>query len=999
MLRELFLSADDLALSPYIGQYDPVWVLTSFALVGLAGTCAMEMSRRLSDVGSRRLWLPLMALVLGTGIWAMHFVGMLAFKLDCGVAYDPWVTGLSMLPGAAAAVVALNDSGKRHHARGARSFVWPAVILGTGIGVMHYSGMASMVFAGTVRYEPVLFVCSLLLAMVFSFVALRLNHDLRERHAHLYPFGVSLASGTVLALAITTMHYCAMEAAYFLPLQPQKLSVALPGAQADDMAYWVLSVAVVLVLACLLLTYISTRFASARQRIEAILAASTQSFVQLDNVGRITDCNTAMAELWGQAREHLLGRYWVSLFDQPGGFLPGASETVLIRPTLGPLHCLVTFNEVRNDNGQVLYAFAWLVDLSAHHKAEALLTQAKQDAEAAARMKSDFLSNMSHEIRTPMNAIIGMTHLLGNTHLQAKQKDYVHKISGASRHLMGIINDILDLSKIEAGKMTVEHTLFDVHAMVHEAIDLVREKARSQGLQLDVAISADVPKRLMGDPLRLSQILVNYLSNAIKFTPAGRVQLAIEVLTPSASAPPTSNVPTPASMALKFSVSDTGIGMSDETMGQLFHSFVQADTSTTRRFGGTGLGLAISRQLAHLMHGEVGVHSTLGQGSTFWFTATLACAHDGAETLPSQSRSISRGEPRQGLRVLVVEDNLINQQVAQELLQGMGAEVSLAADGMQALEVVQQQSFDLVLMDMHMPVMDGLHATREMRKLPELASLPVLAMTANVMQKAIDACHQAGMNDHLPKPIDPDVLRGKLVQWGIRTPPDGLTLPRQAPCASPSSLAEEGDVAGLEAAGLDVQAGLRHTQNMTLYRQLLLQFAQTEHDTPARLRAAAQAGDKALALRLAHSLKGVAGTLGATSVAQHAAHLEASLCTSPSLRAHAISGDPCPEDDTLEVQCDALNAVLQPVLQHITQTIQAPAPRPCQAKVNARDLLQTIVLLAREGDASALDLLQEHHALLATNWPKALALGKELLNTYEFEQAADVLQAALGPAA
>ena len=993
MRSVFFLSEADLRISPYIGQYDPVWVLASFFIVLVSSTCAIEMSRRLSDVASRRLWLPMIALVMGTGIWAMHFVGMLAFKLECGVRYEPWITALSILPGMAAAVVALNDAGRDAAQRSASSFLVPALILGSGIGVMHYSGMAAMVFDGIIRYEPVLLLCSVLLAVLFSFVALRLNHTMRVRRTLAHPFLASLASGAVLALAITSMHYCAMEAAYFLPTPP---SGVLRGraTPTDEMAAWVLWISLGLILSCLLLTYISTRFAAARQRIEAILAASTQSFVQLDSEGRITDCNAAMAQLWGQSRESLLGLRFVQLFDEAERFTPGATEAVLMRPTLGRLHCLVTFNEVRNDHGQVIYAFAWLANLSKRRQAEELLTQAKQEAEAAARMKSDFLSNMSHEIRTPMNAIIGMTHLLGSTSLQPKQSDYLHKINSASRHLLGIINDILDISKIEAGKMSIEHTTFAMRSLVDEVIDLVADKARDKGLQLEVHLASEVPARLVGDPLRLSQILVNYLSNAIKFTPAGQVRLVVEVVevvevvqvleaVETLKAIEEKLTPT---MTLKFSVSDTGIGMSEETLGQLFQSFVQADASTTRRFGGTGLGLAISKQLARLMEGEVGVQSTQGQGTTFWFTAKLALVDERAHAtltheFPANAANNADSALREGLRILVAEDNPINQQVAQEILQSMDAVVTLVDDGAQALEALRQHRFDLVLMDMQMPVMDGLQAARELRAMPGLATLPVLAMTANVMPSAVTQCLQAGMNDHLPKPIDPVLLRRKLAQWSgstesreesnVDTPPQNLTIP-----------------------GLDVNAGLRHTQSMTLYRKLLMQFVHNERDTPTRLLQAMQAGDWALATRQAHTLKGVAATLGAPSIAQHAAQLESLL--SPHMKAGTSSGGQVTTvPHALEAACCALHAELGPLLMHIAATLETPKTPQTSARTDARALLQTIVGLAQEGDASALDLMQQHRELLEQTWPQPIQDGAELLSNYEFVQAAEILEAAL----
>ena len=985
-MNGFFLSTAELQLSPYIGQYDPMWVGASVLIALVSSVCAMEMSRRLSDVASRRLWLPLIALVMGTGIWAMHFVGMLAFKLDCGVDYQPWVTGMSMLPGMAAAVVALNDQGRSHKERSAMSFVVPALILGSGIGVMHYAGMAAMVFDGTVRYEPVLLMCSLLLAVVFAFVALRLNHALSARRRLKYPFVVSLASGTTLALAITAMHYIAMEAAYFLPLAPgsSRANVNLNASTTDEVAAWVVWISLGLMLVCLLLTYLSTRFAAARQRIDAILAASTQGFVQLDGQGRITDCNAAMAQLWGQPREALIGQHFRQLFTQLSSPLaPGATEAVLMRPELGRLPCLVTFNEVRNDNGQVIYAFAWLADLSARWRAEELLTMAKQQAESAARMKSDFLSNMSHEIRTPMNAIMGMTHLVQKTPLNAKQRDYLQKIEGASQHLLGIINDILDISKIEAGKMLIEQVAFQLEDLMTRVTDLVGDKARDKGLRLEVVIATNVPRKLRGDVLRLSQVLVNYANNAVKFTASGQVLLRVDLAEGSEGRQVGDFI------TLKFSVRDTGVGLSQEAQDHLFQSFQQADSSTTRRFGGTGLGLAISKQLARLMQGDVGVHSSPGQGATFWFTARLqvACA---AELLQgSETMGPALAGPRPGVRVLLAEDNPINQQVAQEILESFGAVVTVVPDGAQAVALLSvPHNFDLVLMDMQMPVMDGLEATRRIRALPGLAQLPVLAMTANAMPNATDHCLQAGMNDHLSKPVDPQALGHALARWTKGSVPSvssGVFVHGSSEHTQADTVLWEA-LQSIE--GLDTAAGLRNVLKRDLYLHLLAQFARAERDFGQRLAGALAGADGPLALRLTHSLKGVAGTLGATNLAQQAGQLESLLQST------------APTQPEVQEAAQALQAQLCPLLQAL-DAVEVSKPgndSPTESHTNTLDgrhILRQIATLARESDASAIELMQEHRALLEKTWPQATRHAAELLSNYDFPEAVVVLEAAL----
>ena len=1015
LLNGFFLNAADRQLSPYIGQYDPMWVGASVLIALVSSICAMEMSRRLSDVASRRLWLPFIALVMGAGIWSMHFVGMLAFRLDCGVDYSPWVTGLSMLPGMAAAMVALNDQGRQQRTRTASSCVVSALILGAGIGVMHYAGMAAMVFDGTVRYEPVLLICSLLLAVLFAFVALRLNHALSQRRTLKHPLVASLASGTTLALAITAMHYSAMEAAYFLPLAPGSSNLAQLNASttpSDTLAAWVVWIALGLMLVCLLLTYISTRFAAARQRIDAILAATTQSFVQLDAKGCITDCNAAMVQLWGQPREALIGQNLAYLFkDMQAPFQAGATEAVLMRPELGRLPCLVTFNEVRNDNGHVLYAFAWLTDLSAHWRAEELLTLAKQQAEAAARMKSDFLSNMSHEIRTPMNAIMGMTHLVQKTELNPKQRDYLQKIEGASQHLLGIINDILDISKIEAGKMAIEQVAFSLDSLLARVTDLVGDKARDKGLRLEVTIDPDVPRQLRGDVLRLSQILLNYANNAVKFTPAGLVHIRVAVHGDTEQSLP--SLPPGSPITLKFSVRDTGIGLSQEAMDYLFQSFVQADASTTRRYGGTGLGLAISKQLARLMHGDVGVHSSPGQGATFWFTAQLLVADlrelaHGGQTISPTLEGPNMAAPRTGLRVLLAEDNPINQQVAQEMLEALGAVVTVVGDGAQALETLSQpHAFDLVLMDMQMPVMDGLEATRRLRAMPGLCTLPVLAMTANAMQSAIDQCLQAGMNDHLAKPVNPEALSRALTRWtsagvGVEV---GADLEREgamqdARIQNADQVLQATQTTDVQRAlerltrveGLDTAQGLRSVLRPALYIDLLRQFSRAEQDFGQRCAQALGVGvghvDGEQALRLAHTLKGVAATLGAHQVATQAAQLETLL--------HTLATNH-PE---VQAAAQSLQSTLGTLLQAVDEVLRHSSEEPhtkttAAPTADVRDIVRRMAALARESDATALELMQEHRENLEKNWPRATCHAAELLQNYDFPEAALVLEAAL----
>jgi two-component system sensor histidine kinase/response regulator len=580
-------------------------------------------------------------------------------------------------------------------------------------------------------------------------------------------------------------------------------------------------------------------------------------------------------------------------------------DQTMFNPVLGSEQTLRTLKKpVFNERGEPDYLICMTVDITASKHTEqemrelnehleervaqrtVQLDMAKKMAEEASMAKGQFLANMSHEIRTPMNGVIGMAYLVLKTDLNPRQRDYLEKIRFAGEHLLGIIDDILDFSKIEAGKLEIEMVEFSLDHVIQTLTTVVAPKAASKHLSLVFELDPQLPRTMQGDPLRIGQVLINYTNNAIKFSEKGEITIHVHMAQEDEHC-----------CLLRFEVRDHGIGMTELEKDKLFQSFQQADTSTTREYGGTGLGLAICKQLAQLMGGDVGVDSMAGAGSCFWFTArvgkldgtpqgALDQAHQHAAQLRVREQAQAVLAAMKGARILLVEDNTFNQQIALEMLEEAGSTVCLANNGLEALDLLRQAQFDCVLMDVQMPIMDGLEATRRIRQDAKLSHIRVLAMTANATNEDRDRCMQAGMDDFITKPIQPALLCQTVARWL----PEREAPP--APAAKPHVAGGFRTLAGDPAIiDLSILAKLL-SYNQDKVRKFAFKFLETTQDGFNDIDTALKTGDIARVRELGHRIKSSARTVGAIGLADLCLALEKLPVTNPAeetAQAHAIA--------------------------------------------------------------------------------------------------------------
>ncbi|GGY17833.1 CHASE domain-containing protein [Pseudoduganella dura] len=609
-----------------------------------------------------------------------------------------------------------------------------------------------------------------------------------------------------------------------------------------------------------------------RRLLDSVLDNVDAHVYMKDGERRYIYVNARMAQVMGRPVEQIVGRTDRELLPAREAIRAWAEDRLVLEDGIK-----------RSSEGQFvdaqgntrhLWTVKAAVDLERGAAVIALSTdvtelhELKEAAQAASRAKSDFLSNMSHEIRTPMNSVIGMAHLALKSVADPKQRDYLQKIYHSGQHLLGIINNILDFSKIEAGKLDLELLDFPLDALFGNVLTQLGDAATRRGLELVFEAWPNVPAQLRGDPLRLEQVLLNFTSNAIKFSENGRIWLRARVVEERDNR-----------LTVRFEVQDGGIGMTPAQVDSLFQSFHQADTSTTRKYGGTGLGLVISKQIAELMGGTVGVESTPGLGSTFWFTAQL---EKGTE-LPAAAPAGLREEllaPLRGAAILLVEDNVFSQQVGQELIEDAGATVVIANNGQEAIDLLQKGHFDCVLMDVQMPVMDGYEATRRIRGHATLSGMPVIAMTANAGRDDQVRCQEAGMDDFLTKPVVPNLLLATLSKWLSLRAADGRTAQVRTVTATPAAGQGAGPVPArrstdmmphpvpqplpVEAALFDLSVlGQTFGNRQDKMRKYTAMFLTSARDGLAEIDAALAAGDLKRLSELGHRIKSSARAVGA----------------------------------------------------------------------------------------------------------------------------------------
>jgi two-component system sensor histidine kinase/response regulator len=930
------------------------------------------------------------ALALGLGIWSMHFIGMLAFQLHTRVYYDPVLTVISALPGIIASWVALYLSARQ--SLSTRSLIAGGIIVGSGIGIMHYLGMYAMQMGPMMRYDPVWFSASVVVAVILAIVALLTQFKLR--FAKISPMARNCLAGMIMGIAISGMHYVGMNSAVFI-IDGHEYTLdenAIGSRLFLGIAVALVTLTVMMLVAATnwLMRYreILNEVGENEQRLKAILETAVDGIITISDRGIVQAYNPAAERILGWRPDEVIGNNikmlmpdhekrqhdgYLANYKKHGkrniigsgrevfavhksgkripirlgvgevkinqnttlyvGFLtditqrhemekalrereaqlsslmnniPGAAFrcrydktwSVLyvsdaIEPLTGWSPCAFIKGEIRmfdllfeEDQASILnnlkdmhlkknYTIEYrirhkeghtvwimdrgtfhqpeedhegwidglLYDISERRQMEELLKEEKAKAEAAAEAKASFMANMSHEIRTPMNAIIGFSEILRDTSLSQDQNKYLGTIHSSAKSLLHLLNDILDSAKMEKGKLDLEELDFSLTDLVDSVISTLWLQARTKSLELNLTITPDLLEYYYGAPDRIRQVLMNLMGNAVKFTEKGSVSL--DIYTHDG--------------LVFFDVIDTGIGISEERLSAIFDPFTQADSSMSRRYGGTGLGTTISKQLVELMGGQIYARSEMGQGSTFGFSLPLI---PGKAVIKQDIRCI---DTLPELKILVADDIEQNVQLLKLILGREGHLVTAVSNGLEAVEAFKHQRFDIILMDVQMPKMDGLTAARTIRIYEhehQYPATPIIALTASAQNEDKDAAKEAGMSGFATKPVDFDHLNAEIAKvLGLK--PDVFEN---------TDTEAESQETGPKAIRDD--KGLSLWGDLALYTQELHKFDQALDDTFAGLKTALTENERESAAMKAHALKGVSSNLALTQLANVLGEIE-----------------------------------------------------------------------------------------------------------------------------
>lgn len=933
------------------GQYDTGLVALSLIIAIGASYLALTLAaaaRRSATMYLQRLHLISGSASLGFGIWSMHFIGMLAFEMPAQVHYHPWMTAISAAPSLLASWVALSLLA-RHDLNPAR-LIGGGIMVGAGIGTMHYLGMAAMEIGPALRYDPLLFVLSIVVAVLLGTLALWISFGLRRRTS-MRGYKRRLLAGAVMGLAIAGMHYTAMEAARFIG-QPDP--DFLPGSNRHTAL--ALTIAFITVSLSLLAASVNAvarywalmrRSQEATSEIQAILDAAVDGIVKISDRGIVLSFSESAERILGYRAEEVIGKNVNMLMPNPhrdahDSYLKnylrtGERKIIGYNREVWALHkdghqvpVLLAIGESRL--GGISTFVGFLTDISERHKMETELRQAKEQAEQAAAAKTAFLANMSHEIRTPMNAIIGFTDLVLDTPLEEPQARHLGVVKASARSLLALLNDILDSAKLDGGHIEIESRNFNFRHLCEQVIATQSLLANRKGLYLNLDFEAG--DYFKGDPLRIQQVILNLLSNAVKFTQTGGVTLRVQH---------------PEPQKVVILVEDTGIGISADRLDKIFEPFTQADSSMTRRFGGTGLGTTIARQLAELMGGEITVASTPGKGSTFQVTLAIS------EGEPVDDDQHSEQEVTlPPLRILIADDVAQNLELLSTLLTQRNHQVTTASNGQQALDLYRREAFDLVLMDVQMPEMNGHEATRAIRQCETADQkhyTPVIALTASVLESDRREAAKAGMDGFATKPINmPQLTHEIAIVLGI----DNVGL---EPTTS------------INMTAVIDQDTVRHLwPDVAMHQRAAARFLNEPDSQPPALRS--QSGDQAAA---AHRLRGIAGNLGFNQLANVLAELEAILKT----------GNPAPESlwENVQLRFDTASGWLR-------QQPERPETVP-ETTVTALDtrLLNHVIERLSQGELPD-DDIQNLKPGLPADCSNAMDL---MLDEFEPEKAAEIL--------